>query len=147
MSEPLHLVAEVCLAHRDAYCKACDEFNDDLWVHPCDLEDPELTLVRLWRGTDTELPNAFVAWDAGKFTIPIDHLMAFELWRGSLTDYRFSVASTDELLWVIDRIEQKELTGLLHVFCKPYIEHLRGCIVSDEYLVWAWLEAEKQAQR
>jgi hypothetical protein len=29
--------AEVCLKHRDAGCKDCDEFDDDLWVNPRDL--------------------------------------------------------------------------------------------------------------
>lgn len=31
------LVAEVCRAHIDSYCRACDEFDDELWIHPNDL--------------------------------------------------------------------------------------------------------------
>lgn len=33
------LVPEVCRAHHDENCTVCDETNDDLWVHPRDLEE------------------------------------------------------------------------------------------------------------
>lgn len=32
------LAAEVCREHQDNDCGVCDERNDDLWVHPNDLE-------------------------------------------------------------------------------------------------------------
>lgn len=34
-------VPEVCREHRDTLCTTCDENNDDLWVHPRDLEPEE----------------------------------------------------------------------------------------------------------
>jgi hypothetical protein len=34
------LAAEVCREHRASNCGACDEHNDDLWVHPRDLPLP-----------------------------------------------------------------------------------------------------------
>jgi hypothetical protein len=33
-------VAEVCREHRASDCGTCDEFNDDLWVHPRDMPAP-----------------------------------------------------------------------------------------------------------
>lgn len=34
-------VPEVCREHRHTNCGECDEYNDDLWVHPRDLEPEE----------------------------------------------------------------------------------------------------------
>lgn len=31
------LAAEVCRAHVDGRCKACDQADDELWIHPRDL--------------------------------------------------------------------------------------------------------------
>lgn len=35
------LVPEVCRAHRATDCGLCDEHDDDIWVHPRDLEPEE----------------------------------------------------------------------------------------------------------
>ena len=32
--------AEVCRAHRAENFTVCDEYNDDLWIHPKDLPAP-----------------------------------------------------------------------------------------------------------
>jgi hypothetical protein len=106
-----------------------------------------LTLVRLWLGTETELPNAFVEWNDGEFYLPDDDPMAKALWRDPAHAFRVIVSSTDELMWVVDRIDVEKLRfadrGDMRVICKPYMDWLRSRILPDENLIYLWLEAEK----
>jgi hypothetical protein len=37
---PSALAAEVCRAHGSDSCDTCDLADDALWVHPCDVADP-----------------------------------------------------------------------------------------------------------
>jgi hypothetical protein len=39
VSDTAASMAEVCKAHTDPDCKACDEFDDELWIHPRDLNE------------------------------------------------------------------------------------------------------------
>lgn len=103
-----------------------------------------MKLVRLWLGTETELPNAFVEWDDGVFRLPNDDPMAEALWSQPAGAFRVIVTSTDELMWVVDRIDRS--WDHISVVCVPYIKWLRTRILPDEALIDLWLKAENRVK-
>jgi hypothetical protein len=104
----------------------------------------DLTLVRFWEdGFHTAIGTEFVNWDKGWFTLASGTPLARKLWdaaaRGSIL---LTVYSTDELVWAIDHAA---FHGDRLVVCsKPWLQQLRRSLASDDYMIEAWLAAEKR---
>jgi len=106
------------------------------------------TLVRLWiDGYHSDPITAFVDWGDGRFTITAAHPFARTISNvpvlriGPLTVY-----STDELEWLVDRViaDRTAYGPEYTVICKPRVDVLRKSLISDDYLCWLWLDAEKR---
>lgn len=107
------------------------------------------TLVRVWDGFQEEVASGFVDWTVAPnggcgFVAPLDDPVANLLFGSPEGNLRLTVYSTWELLWSVDKV--RLLWGEYHVHCKPFIDVLRASLVSDEYLVHVWLEAERRFQ-
>lgn len=125
----------------ECLCRACE------WGDLHDGEDCG-TLVRFWiDGYHSDPITAFVDWDHGRFTITAAHPFARTISNvpipriGPLTVY-----STDELEWVVDKVSaDRTVYGPEYaVACKPRVDVLRRSLISDDYLCWLWLGAEKR---
>jgi hypothetical protein len=71
--------AEVCRAHRLTGCDVCDEDNDDLWVHPRDLEAEQAEQAAKLDDMEAEMDrqvdkSGITIWQPPKDTTPEDTL-------------------------------------------------------------------------
>ena len=109
--------------------------NDGKW---------HLTLVRLWEeGLRGELAADWVDWDGSGFSINAETRLGRTI-RDQIPAV-LTVESTSELVWVIEkwRIRNGLVRDLL-VDCAPYLEHVRSRLLTNEYLVEKWLDAERR---
>lgn len=97
-------------------------------------------LVRLWDHTWTETASGFVQWHNG-FSVGLEHELAAPLRRLQTHDWTFTVYSTDELVWKVDKFTIKD--ERIRVICQPFLEVTRKSLLPDDYLVDLWLEAER----
>ena len=103
----------------------------------------ERRLVRIWDRNWDLRGQHFVQWDDGTFIVALADRVGAELWeRCGEMDHQITVESTSQLVWWIDRIERRG-DDSLKVVCRPYIDVLRASLISDDYLTWLWLDAEK----
>jgi hypothetical protein len=104
-----------------------------------------LTLVRFWENYDdcTESVNVFVHWKDGSFLLPVEYPLARYLIKNvGRRECRLTVYSTDELEWVVDQVDTD--IHEVSVNCIPRLKRLRHAVISDDYLVEMWLDAEKR---
>lgn len=103
------------------------------------------TLVRVWNGFQEEVASDFIEWEGSGFTLPVSDPLAKLLFdsahRGNL---RLTVYSTDELLWNVKQVDVTRGGATVH--CAPFIDQLRDSLISDDYLVSMWLDAERRWQ-
>lgn len=114
--------------------------------------DKSLRLVRYWPkdgGVGASI-NAFVEdWESdqgvARFTIARDHPLARQLWVKCVeADTRLMVYSTDEIEWMVDSISGALSYRHYEVRLVSRSRYLRKSLISDDYLVWLWLDAEKR---
>ena len=112
-------------------------------VADASIERP-LTLVRVWNGYQEELASAWVQWEGCGFSLPSGNPLGRLLFEYAHLDaHRLTVYSTEELLWVIREVNVGG-SGTYDVYCEPFIDRLRKSLLSDDYLVWLWLDAEQR---
>jgi hypothetical protein len=106
------------------------------------------TLVRYWKdGYQSNSVMAFVDdWElddnGATFTIADSDLLAV-LARDCMSSVAvLTVYSTEELEWSVERVDHN--WSDMRVRCVPRVGRLRNSLMSDEYLIWLWLEAEKR---
>lgn len=99
------------------------------------------TLVRVWQDFTTELESQYVDWDNGSFILEVDDPAQQALFW-SKRDLRLSVYNTDDLIWVVRRVDINP--GAIRVYCEPFIDYMRRCILPDSKLIGLWLNAERQ---
>lgn len=106
------------------------------------------TLIRLWAdGYQSDPITAFVDdWDNGRFTITPAHPFSEFVTTFPIPQAPLTVYSTDELEWVVDTVttDRTSYGPEYTVTCKPRMDVLRKSLISDDYLCWLWLDAEKR---
>lgn len=152
------------LADKEAAEEVAEPWGDAKWDITCEVGegiaepqgdcglgggDAELpTLVRLWvDGYQSDPITAFVdGWGSGRFTITPEHPFAEFVTAFPIPQAPLTVYGTDELEWVVDRVDTDHTAygPEYTVTCKPRVNVLRQSLISDEYLCWLWLDAEKR---
>lgn len=108
------------------------------------------TLVRFWEnGFRTEVASAWVDWKDGWFHLDPDRDLPLigKASEGALTrSLLLTVYSTKELLWAIESVRTSMPWSYSTIHCVPWVEQVRHNLISDDYMVYLWLEAERRYQ-
>jgi hypothetical protein len=111
-------------------------------------------LVRYWKdGYQSDPITAFVDWEQqgpyAQFFVKPDHVLTPIIQDVPTSTCLLTVYSTDELEWSIHTAETGIFPkdGFVHgtrFSCVERRKKLRDSLISDDYLVEAWLMAEKE---
>lgn len=107
------------------------------------------TLVRFWdNGFQRNIATEWLDWQDGWFHLYADSPLAQKLNEAALGNppLMATVYSTEELVWAVDSTVVTNTWGrpYMTVHCVPWLERMRHTLVSDDYMVWLWLDAEKR---
>ena len=107
------------------------------------------TLARFWEnGFQNCVATTWVDWDNGWFHQYTDSPLAKLLNEAAIgrSPLLVTVYSTEELVWAVDSTHVSHSYGkpYMTVHCVPWLERLRHSLISDDYMTWLWLDAEKR---
>lgn len=109
------------------------------------------TLVRFWEnGFQNNIATQWVDWHDGYFHQYTDSPLGRMLFDAPIGRRQVlaTLYSTDELVWTVKSVTVNETYGhpYMTVHCVPWLEYLRHSLMSDDYLTWLWLDAERKHQ-
>ncbi|MGC0365045.1 hypothetical protein ABH922_003029 [Rhodococcus sp. 27YEA15] len=91
-------------------------------------------LIRAWDSKRAPIGHSIAPF-AGGFTLPDDHPLAQELldFMNKHKSVVVTVLTTNEVEWHVKTVTHRALERAIDVECKPHSEHVRDCLVSDDW--------------